>query len=57
MTRRIKGLSETAHPAADAVPDGVFLVRVDRAQYRWHPSKPFYILRLPCLSLANSLVG
>jgi len=49
MKRRIQGLSETAHPAADAVPDGVFLVRVDRAQYRFHPAKPFYILRLSIL--------
>jgi hypothetical protein len=31
------------------VPDGVFLVRVDRAQYRWHPAKPFYIPRLSIL--------
>jgi len=27
----------------------VFLVRVDRAQYRWHPAKPFYILRFSVL--------
>ena len=39
MKRQIHGLSETAQPCADAVPDGVFLVRVDRAQYRWHPAK------------------
>jgi hypothetical protein len=44
--RFIQGLSETVQPSTDAVPDGVFLVRVDRAQYRWHPEKPFYILRL-----------
>jgi len=31
------------------VPDGVFLVRVDRAQYRWHAQKPFYLLRLTVL--------
>jgi hypothetical protein len=31
------------------VPDGVFLVRVDRAQYRWHAQKPFYILHLTVL--------
>jgi hypothetical protein len=49
MTRRIQGLSETAQRDADAVPDGVFLVRVDRAQYRWHPAKPFYSLRLSIL--------
>src|SRR4029077_2258002 len=49
MTRRIQGLSESAQPCVDTVPDGVFLVRVDRAQYRWHPAKPFYILRLSIL--------
>jgi hypothetical protein len=43
MKRRIQGLSET-QPSGDTVevPDGVFLVRVERAQYRWHPAKPFY---------------
>jgi hypothetical protein len=27
----------------------VYLVRVDRAQYRWHAQKPFYLLRLSIL--------
>ena len=49
MKRRIEGLGDTARPAADEVPDGVFLVRVDRTQYRWHAQKPFYILRLSVL--------
>ena len=34
MKRRIQGLSETTQISMDSVPDGVFLVRVDRAQYR-----------------------
>ena len=46
MKRRFQGLNETARASADQLPDGVFLVRVDRAQYRWHAQKPFYILRL-----------
>lgn len=46
MRRQIRGLDETASSSADSLPDGVFLVRVDRAQYRWHQQKPFYILRL-----------
>jgi len=46
MKRRFQGLNETAQASADQPPDGVFLVRVDRAQYRWHAQKPFYILRL-----------
>jgi len=49
MKRRIQGLNETAHPCPDNVPDGVFLVRVERAQYRWHQAKPFYVLRLSVL--------
>ena len=49
MIRRIQGLSERASSAGDQLPDGVFLVRVDRAQYRWHPAKPFYLLRLAIL--------
>jgi len=44
MKRRFQGLSDTGRPAADEVPDGVFLVRVERAQYRWHPQKPYYLL-------------
>ena len=28
--------------AIDAVPGGLFLARVDRAQYRWHADKPYY---------------
>ena len=25
--------------------EGAFLVRVDRAFYRWHPTRPFYLVR------------
>jgi hypothetical protein len=49
MKRRIQGLRETTQTSSDGVLDGVFLVRVDRAQYRWHPAKPFYTLRLSVL--------
>jgi hypothetical protein len=49
LKRRIQGLVETAPSAGDQVPDGVFLVRVDKAQYRWHAQKPFYIVRLSIL--------
>ena len=34
----------------------MFLVRVDRTQYRWHAQKPFYILRLSILE-PQSLAG
>jgi hypothetical protein len=46
MTRRFQGLSQTATTSEHEVPDGVYLVRVEKAQYRWHPHKPFYSLRL-----------
>ncbi|MDP9160728.1 MAG: hypothetical protein M3O09_10955 [Acidobacteriota bacterium] len=46
MRRQIQGLKETSSAFQNEVPDGVFLVRVDKAQYRWHASKPFYLLRL-----------
>jgi hypothetical protein len=49
MKRRIQGLSSATSNGQNDVPDGVFLVRVDRAQYRWHQLKPFYILRLTVL--------
>jgi hypothetical protein len=29
--------------------EGVFLVRVDQVFYRWHPQRPFYVLRLAIL--------
>ena len=32
-----------------SVPDGIFLVRVDRAQYRWHRQKPYYEIRFAVL--------
>jgi hypothetical protein len=49
MKRRVQGLNETTRSSAADVPDGLFLVRVDRAQYRWHAQKPFYILHLAVL--------
>jgi len=33
----------------DEVLQGVFLVRVDRAYYRWHPQKPFFVLSFAIL--------
>jgi len=46
MKRRLQGLNDTGCSSPDNVLDGAFLVRVDRAQYRWHAQKPFYMLRL-----------
>jgi hypothetical protein len=48
MKRQIPGLHrETCYD--DDILEGVFLVRVDRAYYRWHPQRPFYALRLGIL--------
>jgi len=45
MKRRFQGLHQADQSAACEIPDGLFLVRVQRAQYRWHAQKPFYLLR------------
>ena len=45
MKRRFQGLSNTSRPATDEVPDGIFLVRVQGAKYRWDASKPYYLIR------------
>ncbi|HKS74244.1 MAG TPA: hypothetical protein VJQ82_13665 [Terriglobales bacterium] len=47
MKRRFPGLHQASQPAE--VPDGVYLVRVDRAQYRWHAQKPFYAVQFSVL--------
>jgi hypothetical protein len=49
MKRRIPGLHEADRSVADEIPDGLFLVRVDRARYRWHAHKPYYVLRFAVL--------
>jgi len=46
MKRHVPGLAETARDSRPEIPDGIFLVRVDGAKFRWHASKPFYVLRL-----------
>ena len=46
MTRHLPGISATVEDSRPAVPDGIFLVRLDHAQHHWHPQKPFYVLRL-----------
>jgi hypothetical protein len=47
LKRRFPGLHEAAQPAE--VPDGIYLVRVHRAQYRWHSQKPFYAVQFSVL--------
>ena len=47
MKRRIPGLHGKGH--SEEILEGVFLVRVDRVFYRWHPQRPFYVLRFAIL--------
>ena len=42
MKRRIAGLHEES--SGSAVPDGIFLVRVERAFYQHHSHKPYFAL-------------
>jgi hypothetical protein len=44
MKRRIAGLSQAALPIPE-VADGLYLVRVERVQYRWDKQKPHYAVR------------
>ena len=43
MKRRIPGLHEES--SGSDIPDGIFLVRIERASYQYHPHKPYFILR------------
>ena len=49
MKRRFQGLHQADQSAVSDIPDGLLLVRVQRAQYRWHAQKPFYLLRFAVL--------
>ena len=61
MKRQVPGLAEAIRDSRPEVPDGIFLVRVDGAQFRWHAQKPFYVLRLsilePTVLAHRSVVG
>jgi hypothetical protein len=49
MKRQITGLHAADRCAADQIPDGVFLVRVQRVQFRRQAQKPYYTLALAIL--------
>ncbi len=58
MKRRFPGLHQAAQPAE--VPDGVYLVQVHRAEYRWHAQKPYYAIQFAALEpkqFAGSLIS
>jgi hypothetical protein len=52
MRRLIPGL-HTQHHASTTNLDGIFLVRVERASYRWHPQKPFLAVRFSISSQSH----
>jgi hypothetical protein len=49
MKRQITGLHAADGRAADQIPDGVFLVRVQRTQFHRQAQKPYYVLILAIL--------
>jgi hypothetical protein len=52
MRRHIPGLhSRQENQASDL--EGLFLVRIERASYRWHPQKPFLALQFSILEPAS----
>ena len=48
MKRHIEGLHGQQRAGDDTL-DGAFLARIDRVFYRWHPERPFYVLRFVIL--------
>jgi hypothetical protein len=49
MKRRINGLHAADRCAADQIPDGVFLVQVQRVKFQRQTQKPYYTLALTIL--------
>lgn len=49
MRRQIAGLHAADRCAADQIPDGLFLVRVQRVQFRRQAQKPYYTVALAIL--------
>ena len=48
MKRHVPGLHAEQRISEDSL-EGIFLLRVERAFYRWHPQRPFYVLRFAIL--------
>ena len=49
MRRYLQLLRPADLRAIQSVPDGIFLGRVERAQYLWHKQKPYYEIRFAVL--------
>jgi hypothetical protein len=52
MKRYMSGLNQASACASDGLTDGLFLVRVERIQYRWHRQKPFYAIQFSVVEAA-----
>jgi hypothetical protein len=48
MKRHIPGLHHEGRNGGDIL-EGIFLVQVEHAFYRWHPQRPFFVLRFEIL--------
>ncbi len=61
MKRQVPGLADVSRDSRPQIPDGIFLVSVGGAQFRWHAQKPFYVVRLCVLEpkefAGQSIVG
>jgi hypothetical protein len=61
MKRQIEGLHKAGPPSAGLFPNTLFLVRIERARYRWHAQKPYYSLQFGVLEpkalAGHSLTG
>ena len=42
MKRYVSGLSQASTSPVEGLPDGLFLARIERAQYRWHAQKSYF---------------
>jgi len=61
MRRYVSGLGQASATSTESLPDGLFLVRVGRVQYRWHAKKPYYAVLFTVLEprplSGNRLIG
>jgi hypothetical protein len=56
VNRYFESLGPRDVSALHSVPDGLFLVRVDHARYRWQKQKPYYEIRFVVLK-PKHLIG
>ena len=49
MKRHIPGLNTGTRNSTEDFLEGLFLVRVDHVNYRWHPQKPCFLIRFAIL--------